>query len=364
MSRRSGTEQPPKWLRAPFQFRFPQLPLRPAQGARRAGRPGFGLPHTRSRAWGAIPRVLTSGGTWGGTANPVGQLLAPVPRVKQPRHSRVAAGTGSWSAPEVRLLLPAREHLSPSAAPSEDTQGPRVPPAPTSNRVPGARACTAGATGTASTRGQSPQARTAGWDTGRPVPKAASRGFYSTRFALRIPGSHRAPGEPGHGPAAFRGPAGLRALEAGTDPRRSRGGGGPDPFTSPLPPLPPRADDAREPRAPAQRAGRGAAAIFPQGKARPPCLVRAEHQRRGPSRARLSRSAAGEEPLPRLGGTAAPAVSPGHRPPHRERSHGRFCPCVSWRFPSAGWAPRVRPARRPNVAVPSVAPAVPLCPQA
>lgn len=60
-------------------------------------------------------RFLTSGGTWGGKANPVGQLLPSVPMVMQPRHSRVAAGTGSWSAQEERLLSRLgeglREHL-------------------------------------------------------------------------------------------------------------------------------------------------------------------------------------------------------------------------------------------------------------
>lgn len=116
--------------------------------------------------------------------------------VMQPRHSRVAAGTGSWSSRERRLLSwlreGLREHLSPSATSSKETQGPRQDgyhPHPCQTTFPGPR-IHGRSDGTASTRGspgRGSRVRRAGWDSGRRTPKAASRGFYSTRYALWNP---------------------------------------------------------------------------------------------------------------------------------------------------------------------------------
>lgn len=85
---------------------FPAAVAPPRPGSSQRGLAGFrAFPDTLS-ALGAMVKFLTSGGAWGGKANPAGRLLAPVPVVMQPRHSRAAAGTGtrSWSAQEERLL--------------------------------------------------------------------------------------------------------------------------------------------------------------------------------------------------------------------------------------------------------------------
>lgn len=365
MSRRSGTEQPPKWLRAPFQFRFPQLPLRPAQGARRAGRPGFGLPHTRSRAWGAIPRVLTSGGTWGGTANPVGQLLAPVPRVKQPRHSRVAAGTGSWSAQEVRLLLPrlgntCHLQLHPQRTPRD--HGCHPPPRQTA--FPGPV--------------HARRERRAQRAQGDKAPKRGRRagiqgGQYRKprveAFILRVsPYGFPAPtgplGSQGTVPPHSGGPRGCVRWRPGQTHADPEGGGA-------RTPLPRRCRRCR--RAPMTRASPGRLRRG-QGEARRPSSLRAKRGRH--VWCGQSTSAAGPA------GLGSPVPLPGRsRFPGWEAPPLPLCPrgaspaapgAVAWAllpvrlvaFPLSGLGPARAPCSSPQCRCPLSGPSVPLCPQA
>lgn len=395
-SRRKVNEQATRWLLAPFQFRFPQQPLRPAHGASSGGWPDFGLFQTGSRLWEQSTDSLPGAEPGAGKRT---SRTAPSPGLygdAAPSHSRVAAETGSWSSREERLLSRfrkgLRKHLSLSATSPKKTQGPRQDgyhPHPCQTTFPGPR-IHGRSDGTPSTRGSPGQGSRvrralygrAGWDSGRRAPKAGSRGFYSTRYALRnlAPAGILGSQDTSYAARARRITDGGRCRTRGPG-RTHKTPWGPKPSLQPPPPraaLPCRCRRSRrtlmtwkrpmrlrrELRGNHLSSGQSAAAMFGAGSA---WLC----WRRGPSRARLAPSAAGEaaqQPNPPAERQRYFRCVPGHHPLHRERSPeaaaliGATAHASKKAFPPSPLGPRVRPARRLMSLSPQ-GPAVPRCPQ-